>query len=143
MKKKSILYGVFAGLTLFAFYIFVVSFFQGLQFAILNFKSLWFWIIPLIFGFGTQIALYTSIKQDAMITGTVTTSGGISAGSMVACCSHFLLNIIPIVGISGLALFLVKYQTVFFSVGIVSSIFGISIMLNHKRKMKGGNHCVK
>jgi len=136
MKNKSLLYGIFAGLALFLFYISVITFFQGFQFAILNFKSLWFWIIPLVLGFGTQIGLYTSIRHSAEITGTVVLSGGVSGGSMIACCSHFLLNIIPIVGFSGLALFLAKYQTIFFAIGIISNVFGITFMLSHKNKME-------
>ena len=67
-------------------------------------------------------------------------SGTISGGSMVACCSHYLLSIIPIIGITGLATFtsfLMTYQKSFFSIGIVSSIAGIALMFNHKRKMKG------
>ncbi|MEX0933041.1 MAG: hypothetical protein WDZ77_03020 [Candidatus Pacearchaeota archaeon] len=140
VDKKSILYGILAGLGLFSLYILIVSFFQGFQFAILNFKSLWFWIIPLVAGFGTQIGLYTSIKHTAEMTGTVAVSGTISGGSMLACCSHFLLNIIPVVGFSGIAIFLVKYQTVFFGIGIISNIIGIGFLFNHKRKMKGGCH---
>jgi len=79
-------------------------------------------------------------------TGTVTGTGAISAGSMIACCSHFILNLIPIAGISGLAGALTKYQKLFLIIGIVSNIIGIFIMLRHKRKMekeckiKGGKH---
>jgi len=138
-KKDPILYGLFAGFGLIAFYLIVVSIFQGFEFAILNFRSLWFWLVPLAGGFGTQIGLYTSIKHMATLTGTVVGTGAISAGSMIACCSHFLLNIIPIVGLSGVAIFLVEYQTAFFGVGIISNIFGISLLLKHRTKMKGGS----
>ncbi|HLA23284.1 MAG TPA: hypothetical protein VJZ93_01980 [Candidatus Nanoarchaeia archaeon] len=135
-NKKPVFLGVLAGVSLFLFYMSVITFFQGFEFAILNFKSVWYWIVPLVIGFGTQIGLYNSIKHTAQMTGTVAVSGGISGGSMIACCSHFLLNIIPIIGLSGLALFLVKYQTAFFAIGIISNVFGIVLMLNHKNKMK-------
>ena len=135
-NKKPIFLGILAGVSLFLFYMSVITFFQGFEFAILNFKSVWYWIIPLVVGFGTQIGLYNSIKHTAQMTGTVAVSGGISGGSMIACCSHFLLNIIPLIGFSGLALFLVKYQTAFFATGIISNVFGIVLMLNHKNKMK-------
>ncbi len=135
-SKKPVLYGILAGTILLVFYILVLSFFQGFQFAVLNFKSIWYWIVPLVLGFGTQIGLYTSIKHTAEMTGTVAFSGGISGGSMIACCSHFLLNIIPIIGLSGIAIFLVKYQTMFFVIGIVANAFGIIYMLNHKNKME-------
>lgn len=148
-KKDPLLYGLLSGFGLITFYLIVVSIFQGFEFAILNFRSLWFWIVPLAGGFGTQIGLYTSIKHAATLTGTVAGTGTISAGSMVACCSHFLLNMIPIVGLSGVAIFLVKYQTTFFGIGIVSNLIGISLLVNHRRKMnnlksmKGGSNHTK
>ncbi|PIO07345.1 hypothetical protein COU59_03395 [Candidatus Pacearchaeota archaeon CG10_big_fil_rev_8_21_14_0_10_34_12] len=135
-SKKPLAYGFLAGIALFAFYMSVISIFQGFQFAILNFKNVWFFILPLVFGFGTQIGLYTSIKHTAEMTGTVALSGGLSGGSMIACCSHFLLNIIPVIGFSGLALFLMKYQTMFFAIGIVANVFGVTYMLSHKEHMK-------
>ena len=139
-KKDPVLWGLIAGSGLIVFYLTVVSIFQGFEFALMNFRSLWFWLVPLAGGFGTQIGLYTSIKHTATLTGTVTGTGAISGGSMIACCSHFLLNIIPIVGLSGIAIFLVKYQTAFFGVGILSNLIGISFLVNHRKKMKGDSH---
>jgi Cu+-exporting ATPase len=141
-RTNSVLYGILAGLGLLLFYLGVVSIFQNIQFAFLNLRSLWYLLIPLSAGFGTQIGLYASIKQTAAISGAVAGTGGVSAGSMIACCSHFLLNLIPIVGISGLAVFLVKYQPAFLGVGILSNAVGITLMIRHKRNMKpmkGGN----
>jgi len=134
-KSNAVLYGILAGLGLIIFYLSVVSLFQGIEFAFLNLKSLWYLIFPLVIGFGTQISLYTSIKHTAQMTGTVAATGTISGGSMIACCSHFLLQMIPLVGISGLSLLIVKYQAWFLVIGILSNLFGISIMLRHKRKM--------
>src|SRR3989304_10560060 len=141
-KNNSVLYGILAGIGLLAFYLTVVSFFQSVEFAFLNLRSLWYLVFPLAAGFGTQIGLYTSIKHTAALTGQVAGTGGVSAGSMVACCSHFLFNIIPFLGLSGVAIILMKYQSAFLSVGIISNVIGISLMLKHKRKMrplKGGN----
>ncbi|MEK6830380.1 MAG: hypothetical protein AABY15_09775 [Nanoarchaeota archaeon] len=135
-RDNSVLYGILAGLGLLVFYLTVVSFFQGVDFAFLNLRSLWYLIFPLAIGFGTQIGLYTSIKHTASMTGTVAGTGSVSAGSMVACCSHFLLNLIPIVGFSGVAVFLSAYQKEFLGIGILSNIIGIGILLKHKRKMK-------
>ncbi|MDP4038970.1 MAG: hypothetical protein Q8P57_00085 [Candidatus Pacearchaeota archaeon] len=137
-ENNSILYGILSGLGLLLFYLGVVSIFQGVDFAFLNLRSLWYLIFPLAIGFGTQIGLFFSIKYTAGITGMVAGTGGISGGSMVACCSHFLLNIIPLAGFSGIAIFLMKYQSGFLVFGILSNILGIGLMLNHKMKMKGG-----
>jgi len=138
---KALIYGTLAGAGILIFYISVLTIFQSYGFALSEFNRLWFWLVPLATGFGTQIGLYTSIKHDATINGGMAASGTISGGSMVACCSHYLLSIIPIIGITGLTTFtsfLMAYQKAFFSIGILSSIVGITLMLNHKRKMKGG-----
>ena len=137
-KNNSVLYGLLAGLGLLIFYLSVVSIFQGIEFAFLNLRNLWYLIFPLAIGFGIQIELYFSIKHTAQLTGTVAATGTISGGSMIACCSHFLLQIIPLAGISVLSTFLAKYQPWFLVIGIISNIIGIFIMLKHKRKMKGG-----
>ena len=137
-KDNSVLYGLLAGLGLLIFYLSVVSIFQGIEFAFLNLRSLWYLIFPLVVGFGIQIGLYFSIKHTAQLTGTVAGTGAISGGSMIACCSHFLLQVIPLAGISVLSTFLAKYQSWFLIIGIISNIIGIFIMLRHKKKMKGG-----
>ena len=137
--NNSILYGILSGLGLLVFYLSFVSVFQGIDFAFLNLRSLWYLIFPLVIGFGIQIWLYSSIRHTANLTGTVAGTGTISGGSMVACCSHFLLNMIPIAGASGLSLFLVQYQKWFLGFGILSNIFGITLMLRHKNNMEGGS----
>ena len=137
-QDNSVLYGLLAGLGILVFYLAVVSFFQGVNFAFLNLRSLWYLIFPLSIGFGWQIGLYSSIKHTAQLTGTIAGTGGISGGSMLACCSHFLLQMIPFLGISGLAVFLVQYQSWFLGFGILSNVVGIVIMTKHKNSMKGG-----
>src|SRR3989344_2990357 len=139
INGKTFVYGLLAGVGILLFYISVLTIFQSYGFALYEFKRLWFWLVPLAIGFGAQIGLYTSIRHDATIKAGVATSGTISGGSMVACCSHYLLSIIPLIGITGLSTFtsfLMAYQKAFFSIGIASSILGIILMLNHKSKMK-------
>lgn len=137
-KDNSVLYGFLAGLGLLIFYLAIVSLFQGINFAFLNLRNLWYLIFPLAAGFGTQIGLYSLIRHTAKITGAVAGTGTISGGSMIACCSHFLLNIIPIAGLSGAALILMSYQKWFLGIGIISNIVGIAFLLRHKKHMKGG-----
>lgn len=137
IKEKSALAGVFSGLGLVGFYVLVLSLFQGLEFALNDLRSLWYLIFPLAIGFGIQIGLFVSIKSHSKLKGTVATTGGISGGSMVACCSHFLLNIIPLAGASGLAVLLMKYQPAFLGMGILANVFGIGLMVKHKNKMLG------
>ncbi len=145
-KDKSILWGIIASLLLLGFFIFITSLFQGIEFAFLNLRKLGYLIFPLVIGFGVQIGLWNSIRHDALVNGTAAGSAGISGGAMVACCSHFLINIIPIAGASGIALFLTAYQKWFLGAGILANVLGIGLMLKHKKgmmrnKMKGGDCC--
>jgi len=141
INAKALIYGILAGAGILAIYMSVLTIFQSYGFALYEFKRLWIWLVPLAIGFGAQTGIYASIMHDATIKAGAATSGTISGGSMIACCSHYLLSIIPLIGITGLTTFtsfLMTYQKAFFSIGIASSILGIALMLNHKRKMKGG-----
>ena len=142
IDSRALTYGILSSLGILAFYISVLTIFQSYGFALSEFRRLWIWLVPLAIGFGTQIGLYAFIKHDATVNGGMAASSTISGGSMDACCSHYLISIIPLIGITGLSAFtsfLMTYQKAFFSIGIASSIIGIALMLNHKRKMKGGS----
>ena len=136
VKNNTLFIGFLAGTALLFFYIGVLTLFENFNFAISSFRNLWYWIILLAAGFGAQIGLYSSIIHTAKLNAEVSASGGISGGSMVACCSHFILNATPILGLSGLATFLMAYQKWFFGVGIISNVIGIFILLNHRKKMR-------
>lgn len=143
IDTKALMWGIFSGIGILTVYILFIAVFQGFSFAFFQFKNVWYWIIPLAIGFGTQIGLYTSIKHDATIKTGVKTSGTVSGSSMVICCSHYLFSILPFIGIAGataFSSFLMKYQKAFFSIGIAASIVGIILMLNHKRKMRKISH---
>ncbi|PIN91741.1 hypothetical protein COU61_01855 [Candidatus Pacearchaeota archaeon CG10_big_fil_rev_8_21_14_0_10_35_13] len=137
-SNNSVLYGVLAGVSIIIFFLLVVSIFQGFAFAILNLRSLWYWIILLSIGFGVQVGLYTTIRHTALANSLVSTSGVISGGSMIACCAHYIVNIIPVVGFASFASFLTRYQSWFFVLGIIANIIGIIVMIKHLRMMKGG-----
>jgi len=137
-RDNSKFYGILAGVGILFFYLAILTVFQDFNFAMSEFGSLWYWIIPLATGFGIQVGLYNSILHTAKINSEIAASGTVSGGSMVACCSHFVLNAIPILGFSGLATFLMTYQKWFFGLGILSNVIGITILMRHKKKMKGG-----
>ena len=56
-------------------------------------------------------------------------TGTISAASMVACCAHHIVDILPILGLSAAATFLLRYQLSFIMIGVLSNILGIISML--------------
>lgn len=55
--------------------------------------------------------------------------GGVSTLSMIVCCSHHLVEILPVIGLSAASVFLVKYQISFILIGVFSNLIGIQTML--------------
>ncbi len=101
--------------------------------------------ILLFLGFGLQVGLFTYFKNlSAISCSTTVASGGISTVSMILCCSHYLLNILPFLGafIGASSLFaLAKYTPYFLWLGIISNAVGIGVLFYQKNKYrKGGKH---
>lgn len=135
LSKKPLILGFSAGLFLFGFYFLILSLVQSFSHALEQFTQLWYWILILVVGFGLQVGLYSFIREKIQErktkspTAVVVTSGGISTGSMIVCCLHHLVDVLPIIGLAALSLFLIKYQILFIVIGILSNIIGITIML--------------
>lgn len=132
--RRHVVIGVGAGTMLLLIYAGVTTLAQGTQHMLEQTARLWYWLAILAAGFGIQVGLFSFIRQAlrerrAAATASVTASGGVSAGSMVACCAHHLGDILPLIGLAGLTAFLVKYQTFFIILGVLSNIVGITIML--------------
>ncbi len=135
IAKKSILFGFLSGLGLLAIYFIILALVNGPLHILTQLKDIWYWILLLVIGFGTQIGLYSFIKMSlkakmATETGSAAASGGISTVSMIACCAHHLSDVLTLIGLSVLSVFLAQYQVPFIIVGIVSNVIGIILMLN-------------
>ena len=130
IKDRNILIGLAASGSLLAFYFMVSSLLGGFQFALDNFMQLWYWMVPLIVGFGIQTGMFFYAKDEMhkKAIAEAAASTGISATSMVACCAHHIADIAPFLGITALGAFFLKYQTVFLLTGILSNILGITYM---------------
>lgn len=93
-----------------------------------------FWIIALVVGFGIQSGLFWFMRIRRASVGAAAsataTSAGVSTLAMAACCAHHLAEILPFLGLSAAALFLGKYQTYFFGLGVISNAIGIYIMIS-------------
>jgi len=133
--KKSILFGILGSLSLSSLYFLILTLLNSAEHALSQFLDLWYLMIPLIIGFGIQIGLYVYVKESFKMikagaaTSAVTASGGVSAVSMAACCAHHLTDILPLIGLTFLSAFLIKYQISFILLGVLSNILGIIMML--------------
>jgi len=57
-------------------------------------------------------------------------SGTTSTAATISCCAHYLVNPLPILGVTGLVTFVAQYQVELFWVGILSNVVGIGYMTN-------------
>lgn len=100
-------------------------------------------VVPIVLGFGIQVGLFTHLKRvlrpanGTGATGVVTgTSGGASTLGMLACCAHHVTDVLPLLGLSGAAVFLAQYKVLFMTIGLVSNAVGIGVLLITIRKAK-------
>jgi Cu+-exporting ATPase len=137
---KSVLYGTLASAILLGVYFVVLTLVSGWNFAQSQFADFWYFIISLVVGFGIQIGLYQYIKglvhSGQGMGKVVGVSGTTSTAAMISCCAHYLVNLVPILGVTGLVTFVAQYQVEFFWVGLASNIFGIGYMATRITKFK-------
>ena len=109
-------------------------------FALCLFAAYWYFIASLAVGFGIQIALYqylkTLVHKRLGLGKVIGVSGTTSTAAMISCCAHYLVNLVPILGVTGLATFVAQYQIKIFWFGLALNIFGIAFIDNKIIKFK-------
>jgi hypothetical protein len=138
-RRTAWVWGLAATLGLMLLYAVTLSAVSGAAYAWDTFLSLWYWIVPLAAGFGLQVGLFGYSRSLARAGVTlhrsgVVASGGASAVSMVMCCTHRLADVLPLVGLAGLALFLSSYLTLFMLAGVLSNFVGTVFLLGEMQK---------
>lgn len=132
--RKSSLRGLLGSFALLIFYFVIVTSISGWDFVLDQFSRFWYFILALAFGFGIQVGLYTYLRsliqgknQSAKV---LAVSGTTSGAAMISCCSHYLANILPILGITGVITIVSQYQVQLFWIGLAANLAGISYMTN-------------
>ena len=125
----SFLKGLAATFILLAVYFLVLTLVSGWQFAESQFGQFWYFIVSLALGFGIQFGLYVHLKylihhrdpsgKIVAVTGTTSTA------AMISCCAHYLVNVLPILGATGIATIAAQYQIEFFWLGLALNVAGI------------------
>jgi len=126
---KPIITGTVAAALMLAVYFIVLTLVSGWGFARTQFASYWYFVSALTIGFGIQIGLYSHLRRvtrHADASGkVVTVAGATSTGAMISCCTHYLTNVLPVLGATGLVALVAQYQTELFWVGIVFNVAGM------------------
>jgi len=130
---KPVLYGILASTVLLGVYFAVLTLISGWEFAQSQFASFWYFIVSLAVGFGIQVGLYSYLR--GLIKGMgggklLGVTGTTSTAAMISCCTHYLANLLPILGVAGIVTFVAQYQTELFWVGILFNLGGIAYMIS-------------
>ena len=143
-NPRAYLLGVLASLAIVGVYLGMNTLTSDWYFAWVQFSEYRWWIISLAIGLGIQVTLFTMFrvhlrgKKKTAANSSMAASGGVSAVAMMACCSHYLATLIPLLGVSFLSATavasLAQYQPYFFLAGLVSCLFGITLMVRMMRK---------
>ncbi len=129
LSIRPIQFGTGAFVLLLAIYFAVVSLISGVDFTLEQFAKFWYFFVPLALGFGIQVGLYTYLTQLVGQQGAsgkvVAVSGTTSTAAMVSCCAHYLVNILPVMGVTGFLTLVAEYQIELFWAGLLFNAAGI------------------
>tara|TARA_B100000745_G_scaffold262309_1_gene186424 strand:- start:138 stop:566 length:429 start_codon:yes stop_codon:yes gene_type:complete len=130
--KNSMLTGMIATTVLLLLYGAVLSLVSGFSFMTTQWAQFWPYVVTLAVGFGIQAGLYVRLREKVKehAAGKVAAvSGTTSTLAMMSCCTHYLVNILPMLGATGVVVFVAQYQIELFWFGIVANLAGMSYML--------------
>lgn len=125
---RPMLFGAVAGTVLLAVYFVVLALVSGWGFAFQQFAEFWYFVVALALGFGVQVALFVRLRHVALhhggAGGAVAVSGGTSTAAMISCCAHYLVNVLPVLGATGLVALVAQYQAELFWAGLAFNLAG-------------------
>lgn len=125
---RPVLAGVTATALLLAVFFGVLAALSGWAVMIQQFSDFWPFILALGAGFGLQIGLYVRLRMVARGVGSgkvVAASGGTSAAAMMSCCTHYVANLLPVLGATGVVAVVAQYQIEFFWLGLLFNAAGV------------------
>jgi len=123
-------YGALAGALLLLVYFVLLTLVSGWEFTLDQFFQYWYFIVALAIGFGVQIAMYLRLRHVTMHGDSsgkvVAVSGGTSTAAMISCCTHYVANVLPVLGATGIVALVAQYQTELFWVGLAFNAAGVA-----------------
>ncbi len=135
--RKEVLFGIIAALGLLVLYTALLYALNGPEHTLEQFRKFGVFIVLLAAGFGVQTGLFLFARtelKNRLSAAQFAATGSVSGGSMIACCLHHATDVLPLVGLSGLALFATEYTLFFLVLGVLSNLVGIAFMLSMLQK---------
>lgn len=130
-SARPYLIGLLAAMGLIAFYLGIITLAQGWAHALQQLGEDRLFVGAIALGFGAQVGLFIRLRQihARASAGGMAASTGTSTTAMLACCAHHLTEILPVLGLSGAAVFLNAYKAELLWVGILMNLAGASYLL--------------
>lgn len=139
---RPILYGAAAASLLLAVYFLLLTLVSGWAFTLEQFLLYRYFVVALAAGFGVQIAMYLRLRhitQHGSGSGkVVAVSGGTSTAAMISCCTHYVANVLPVLGATGLVALVAQYQTELFWVGLAFN--GAGVLYVGRKLLQASRH---
>lgn len=139
-RKSVLYYGLFGTASLLVVYFAILTLVSGWSFAQDQFLEFWYFILSLATGFGIQLGLYAylreRVKRGSGTGKVVGVAGATSTATMISCCTHYLVNLLPILGATGVVTLVAQYQVELFWIGIIFNIAGIAYMASRIFKLQ-------
>lgn len=141
MNHRSLRAGALASVGIAMFYVIVVAGASGSWAHLADQgREDWYYLVPIIVGFGIQIALISELRRQHRLQRAVAVAGSAGAGAstagMVACCAHHLADLAPFIGATGAATFLIDFRVPFMVVGIGVNALGVTIAARRLRRTR-------
>jgi hypothetical protein len=131
LQRRSAGFGLLAALVLLGFYLGLITLAQGWGHALQQLADDRWFVGAIMVGFGTQVGLFTYLRslQAQAAVGGMAASTGASTTAMLACCAHHLTEVLPVLGLSGVAIVLNAYKSPLLWLGILMNLAGVSYLV--------------
>ena len=142
LSRRSAAWGVTASAGLALFYGLVVGFASGsVEHLLDQVRRDWYLLALIIAGFGAQAALVVELRRRHRLDHAAMAAGGTgtgaSAAGMIACCAHHIADLLPVLGATGAAAFLLDWRVPFMVAGIVVNALGVAAAARRLRRAAG------
>jgi P-type Cu+ transporter len=128
------MFGAAAGVLLLGLYFAALTLVSGWDFTVSQFSQFWYFVVPLAAGFGLQVGLFVRlrelVKRSKQSGAIIAASGTTSTAAMISCCAHYLVNLAPLLGATGLVALVSQLQVQLFWVGLLLNLAAIAYVGN-------------
>lgn len=141
VSRRSLGWGIVAAAGIATFYAFVVASASGSVDHLAEQVSRdWYLLVAIVAGFGVQVALVLELRRRHRLSHGAIGAGGVGTGGsaigMVACCAHHLAELLPVLGATGAAAFLLDWRVPFMLAGIAVNALSIAVAARRLRDVE-------